>query len=1503
MPKLKLNLTRRWVRSRPGSVLILVIALLVLLALIGTAYLSSTQTERYSSVQNSINTEADLLMQGMQAAVNAEIAGGLYSSAGGFRAPQQEQPNATATTGYPNPPFNGYCNYDSTAVDPALVTAGVTNNLSVPNPPDLFLAERLPVLSTAISAPVWNSVSWPLFADSGGNYTFESPYGDSLAVGSALQKGNLVAIPTSIALPATSGTSALFPAMQFYVPAGKTFTPPAGYAITGPAYVSSTSIVNPVITGNNAIIAADADGDGIADAGLFKLPVGQVDGVTYYGAIRVIDNNSAVNASTAWLSTFDPIMPTAAGDPANMGDVTLTTSTTYQTRNYGFFRSGVGLRELLNTPPIGSPWTVNSEMDNLNNYRFTGITAVSYTPAPPAIGISPTVAPLDDTGTAHPDFNWYSGGDALEQQLARRGANPGYNYRLPGQSPTSYNWFGESQSSALAYKFALLNPSMSQSLIEQILPNETRLYTGARNSPYSPSQVYNFSASSGYWFNDLFNFSTSGSNTMPLRTVLTGTSPVSNGVPAQLGMGNTASSTVAVWNAATQYSFGDWVVNTKSIAHPTGDGYTYVCILPPTPGIAPETAVITDEYWARVPWTQNPVKASINTASFEQLYLNFCQVMTDTTVAAAVGQPKQWLPPMLTQAQQTVYVEKQLPMFRSSIRDNRSVPIDNTGNTGNLKSPTSINRIQLTPMQEMQIRAALAAINTITMRNAVSATANHQVRSRRIVLEDNAGLPAYDVEVFGTDIQPYIGQVYAYVKDPPGTSPSQNFICIQLVNPYPVAIPVTSSWGLATIDRTRMSTLTGNQPNGLILTSVLTPAPSTQMPAFTIPAAQSDGTPGIAVLYDGPTPGNFTLPTPSVGGPGTPAVYVQTPLPGLIQAIGKELVLLKPRLLSGAASYKVSSTADDDTYNEADSTGKAQLFDLVPVDQIDLTGTDTVTSPPSYLYYRRGADSSSFAGAAPHTPPVTFPTNANFSWNFVWPGFYTPTTTVGSITYRPNASPVGTYPFNQAIVKNTTPPTAAPAANPDFSKLCSGSADTSATSPTAPTYDTISLQLNNIGFPGPNPVQAVSGNSFPFGGFARNADMLQIPYIGAYRIKEHGAVLNSSTQGFVEMNSVTMDSSLANDSTLQPSPALTTAYSSRVLPSTAGSAAEGSPTADAVTDPFVEQIGHFCPIGDTSPLTYSPGTALDNKKLLDFGSDNTQWHYHWTKKLFDYFTVQAPSDDYFPNVDPAAADTSASPTAIPAKYPPGAVSGSNVLAVNNSQHYPVSSSFANANVAGTSEDTTGVEGLVNINTAPWPVLAALPFAPAKFQFILYDQTTGLVTRVIPPALKSIARSDNIDIAMAIADYRALHGPFKSIMDLYNVPAVRLENDVLLGAAGGIPDPDPSNTNKFTAGLTAPGTALGYFALQNLTAPGGVIPPAPNGVRYDFYERFLLLNNVSNLITTRSDTFTCYLLLQGWRNVGTANPTMVIQRRIAFIADRSGNTPSSTYVPNYNVPGD
>lgn len=54
--------------------------------------------------------------------------------------------------------------------------------------------------------------------------------------------------------------------------------------------------------------------------------------------------------------------------------------------------------------------------------------------------------------------------------------------------------------------------------------------------------------------------------------------------------------------------------------------------------------------------------------------------------------------------------------------------------------------------------------------------------------------------------------------------------------------------------------------------------------------------------------------------------------------------------------------------------------------------------------------------------------------------------------------------------------------------------------------------------------------------------------------------------------------------------------------------------------------------------------------------------------------------------------------------------------------------------------------------------------------------------------------------------------------------------------------------------------------------------------------FLALNRISNLITTRSDSFTVYVLVQGWRNAGTANPELVVQRRVMFIADRSSVHP-------------
>src|SRR5438552_4142258 len=56
---------RRLPRQRFGSVLILVVALLVLMALIGTAFISTARTDRYATTTNGYNTQIDLLVEGI----------------------------------------------------------------------------------------------------------------------------------------------------------------------------------------------------------------------------------------------------------------------------------------------------------------------------------------------------------------------------------------------------------------------------------------------------------------------------------------------------------------------------------------------------------------------------------------------------------------------------------------------------------------------------------------------------------------------------------------------------------------------------------------------------------------------------------------------------------------------------------------------------------------------------------------------------------------------------------------------------------------------------------------------------------------------------------------------------------------------------------------------------------------------------------------------------------------------------------------------------------------------------------------------------------------------------------------------------------------------------------------------------------------------------------------------------------------------------------------------
>ena len=72
-------------------------------------------------------------------------------------------------------------------------------------------------------------------------------------------------------------------------------------------------------------------------------------------------------------------------------------------------------------------------------------------------------------------------------------------------------------------------------------------------------------------------------------------------------------------------------------------------------------------------------------------------------------------------------------------------------------------------------------------------------------------------------------------------------------------------------------------------------------------------------------------------------------------------------------------------------------------------------------------------------------------------------------------------------------------------------------------------------------------------------------------------------------------------------------------------------------------------------------------------------------------------------------------------------------------------------------------------------------------------------------------------------------------------------------------------------------------------------------RGDFAEKFLNLTRVSNLLTTRSDAYTAYVMVQGWRDAGTPQATLVAQRRLAFIVDRSAVTKTNKVPKVYNVP--
>ena len=152
-----------------------------------------------------------------------------------------------------------------------------------------------------------------------------------------------------------------------------------------------------------------------------------------------------------------------------------------------------------------------------------------------------------------------------------------------------------------------------------------------------------------------------------------------------------------------------------------------------------------------------------------------------------------------------------------------------------------------------------------------------------------------------------------------------------------------------------------------------------------------------------------------------------------------------------------------------------------------------------------------------------------------------------------------------------------------------------------------------------------------------------------------------------------------------------------------------------------------------------------------------------------------------------------------------------------------------------------IPGRININTAPWYVLAQLPWVSAHTPIN--------------------------ELARAIVDHRNVAGAFGSIGELNFVS-------------------DPNNALR----------SIGYYARTDGPQAGDLLGfpdlTFDDGVEDDFEERDIIFSRISNLVTVRSDVFTAYILVR----IGADGP----QKRAVAILDRSGVNKMNFSLPDGKV---
>ncbi|MFI5379362.1 MAG: hypothetical protein ACHRHE_08695, partial [Tepidisphaerales bacterium] len=1041
--------------------ILLALALILLLALIGLVFLSTASTERISSTYFVDDTQAELLVEGIKHAVEGTL--------------QQASPALAArpqTVAQRSQPVDAWTEPLLAARVPvrlAEIVGPWEGNVAADNaPPRTYVQGQYVEFSgrywvcraTHLASPECAPPALPYWLDCGASG--DAPVWPGV---SRISSGSLSSDPLQPALPPFAVRSMMFP---------------TSLNIGGRSY-PALRFYHPGTDRMETALAADTDGDGIADCPLTPVPLGSIHGVTFFYGLRVIDNGSAINASVAW-EPDDDLIASHGGQ---------------------LFPSHLDLRRFLRGG--------QAELDRLNACRFGGGTFAS----------GPAIPPVDDLLRVRTDFQFLSPRDALWMQLGRRMENPWYSEppagaRAAGRKFTS---LPESESGNLAYKGGVIANPCGPSLIERLLAESVFGSPDQPEVPGLPVTAYGSSPTGVRdWFAANFDYLAespgSPSGWKPRRPLLTTRNPVSDLAPGLdmrplAGTGKPSVATTSADSSRMPFSAGLPPLASANTAS-FGELWRAYWNVMAEDWNGPRTP-FGDWYRYRV--------AHSPAGTFDDPYLG-------TRFVSGTFQP--------------VIEQHPARMFRSPLRAVRSAVLSRNLS----ESPFGPDTPRLEPDQVLLLRSALAAINTIALRRPTDDIPWQDIHlSARVggsVHPVTARIYGIKKQPFLTEIYAQTDTVTSSPRDFTIRNPA-GYVAIELHNPYPFPIDLAEC-RLATIYR--KGAADPNQadatayPNLTISDLSLARRPVSLANARSN-LADADQPPIRPTVV--PPNGFLVLENYEPRDPSDPARDPQSavyrppssglPLSGRISAsryskanfafvpnldlvLDREVVLLRP-----TGAQRLAERIHGTDYDGKGAPmllryhGTGLAADLVPLDSFDFTGLPRPYPGDTACFawhYARASHRAAIGGDEDH------------SWHFVYPGRYDAGQPALPGGARPRQQGTQIAAWNAPGGRDpwiATPPSPGMSLGDDGCSEPAGM-NFQATYPTE-----FAIPLAEINWAGPPPA-GPTGNRYPFGAFARRTDLLRVTFIGAYRLQLDA---RAGTERVLELNAVTADSVFAED--------------------------------------------------------------------------------------------------------------------------------------------------------------------------------------------------------------------------------------------------------------------------------------------------------------------------------------------------------------------------------------